>query len=155
MPYFVSVGSQRPLLRRSRYDFERLHLCVDSTNYCSFETSISLLVANLSVIIAFIFRLKPDSETENTSPLSITTFGKRGGRPKKANLFSTIGLESQDLTTIENTKSTIGIHIDQSTRIDFSGATDTKTVGKTTQASDSVYQLKSFGSSTVCIPHKK
>lgn len=119
------------------------------------QTSISLLVANLSVIVAFIFRLKPDSETENTSPISITTFGKRGGRPKKTTLFSTIGLESHDLTTIENTKSTIGIHIDQSTRIDFSGATDTKTVGKTTQASDSVYQLKSFGSSTVSIPHKK
>jgi hypothetical protein len=119
--------------------------------YYSLETSISLLVANLSVVIAFLFKLKQDSETENTSPLSVTTFGRRGGRPKKTNQFSTIGLESHDLTVIDNTQLKIGIHVDQSTHIDLSGATNTTT----TQASDEVYRLKSFGSSTTSIPRKE
>ncbi|KAG7441922.1 uncharacterized protein BT62DRAFT_1079673 [Guyanagaster necrorhizus] len=119
------------------------------------QTSVSLLVANLSVVIAFIFRLKSDSETENTAPLSITTFGKRGGRPKEPNLFSTIGLGTQDFGVLESTQSNVGVQVSQSTRVDLPGASDTTIIGKFGQTSDDVYQLKTFGSSTASIPEEK
>ncbi|KAI0309178.1 hypothetical protein OF83DRAFT_1038265, partial [Amylostereum chailletii] len=36
------------------------------------QTSIGLLIANLTVLVAFLFRLKPQNDCDNTSPLTVT-----------------------------------------------------------------------------------
>ncbi|KAJ6457014.1 hypothetical protein C8R47DRAFT_185371 [Mycena vitilis] len=53
------------------------------------QLSISLLVANLSVIVAVIYRLRPENESDNTEPVSVTTIGGRGR--KQRHPLSTMG----------------------------------------------------------------
>ncbi|KAJ7605107.1 hypothetical protein DFH06DRAFT_260841 [Mycena polygramma] len=54
------------------------------------QLSTSLLVANLSVIVAVIFRLRPDNESDNTEPVSVATIGAmRGGAQRHT--VSTMG----------------------------------------------------------------
>ncbi|KAJ7605106.1 hypothetical protein DFH06DRAFT_1348848 [Mycena polygramma] len=54
------------------------------------QFSTSLLVANLSVIVAVIFRLRPDNESDNTEPVSVNTIGAmRGARQQHP--LSTMG----------------------------------------------------------------
>ncbi|KAJ7040558.1 hypothetical protein C8F04DRAFT_1032308 [Mycena alexandri] len=54
------------------------------------QLSVSLLVANLPVIVAVVFRLKADAETDNTEPLSVVTIGAIRDRPRNLAL-STLG----------------------------------------------------------------
>ncbi|KAJ6472838.1 hypothetical protein C8R47DRAFT_720390 [Mycena vitilis] len=54
------------------------------------QFSTGLLVANLSVIVAVVFRLRPDNESDNTEPVSVNTIGApRGARQRHP--LSTMG----------------------------------------------------------------
>ncbi|KAJ7778987.1 hypothetical protein B0H16DRAFT_1711339 [Mycena metata] len=55
------------------------------------QLSVTLIVANLSVIVAVLFRLKADTETDNFEPLSVVTIGAVRGRAAKKFGLSTIG----------------------------------------------------------------
>ncbi|KAJ7018954.1 hypothetical protein C8F04DRAFT_1324694 [Mycena alexandri] len=68
--------------------------------------SVSLLVANLAVIVAVVFRLKTDSETDNIEPLSVVTIGSARARPKNLGL-STLGA----MTTQMDDTTKINVHI--------------------------------------------
>ncbi|KAJ7648071.1 hypothetical protein FB45DRAFT_823211 [Roridomyces roridus] len=60
------------------------------------QISISLLVANLSVIVAFLFRLTSDGadDTENQTPLGLTTFGASAGSRRRVKATTVTGIET-------------------------------------------------------------
>ncbi|KAI0030145.1 hypothetical protein K488DRAFT_88038 [Vararia minispora EC-137] len=62
--------------------------------YIVFTSGISLVVANLSVLIAFVFRLKPHQENDNVQP--ITTIGSKRVRRKAQTTTGLITLLPSD-----------------------------------------------------------